>query len=250
MRSRPNPATSSLPSAPFPHPHHFHDETWHTPKGKLIREVVFGMNDGLITTIGFLAGVTLTMPDPDLVMLAVLAEVFAGTVSMSVGAYLSAKSQREFFQREIDRERREIEETPEHEADEIREIYRAKGFEPEEIEIIVRRVTADKERFLDFMLKEELGLVRESLDNPYTVAGVMGVSFLAGGMIPTIPLLVPGLGNPFPVSLGAALVALFGLGVGKARLARRNSWLGGVEILVLGSLAAGLGFLLGALFHL
>lgn len=249
MRSTEKTATPSPPSAPFPHPHHFHDEPWHTPKGKLIREVVFGMNDGLITTIGFLAGVTLTMPHPSLVVMAVLAEVFAGTISMCVGAYLSSKSQREFFQREIDRERREIIETPEHEADEIREIYRARGFEPEEIEIIVSRVTSDRERFLDFMLKEELGLVRESMDNPYTVAGVMGGSFLAGGMIPTIPLLVPGPANPFPLSLAAALVALFGLGVSKARLARRNPWLGGVEILVLGSLAAGLGFLLGAVVH-
>lgn len=242
--------TSSIPAEPLPHPRNFHDETWHTPRGKLIREVVFGMNDGLITTIGFLAGVSLTMPDPDLVMLAVVAEVFAGTVSMGVGAYLSTKSQREFYQREIDRERREIEEMPEHEANEIREIYRARGFEPDEIEIIVRRVTADKERFLDFMLKEELGLVQESLDNPYTVAGVMGASFLAGGVIPMVPLVLPWLPDPFHWSLGAALVSLFGLGVGKARLARRNPWLGGVEILVLGSLAAGLGFLLGALFHL
>ncbi len=223
----------------------FHDETWHTPKGKLIREVVFGMNDGLITTIGFIAGVHLSLKDPAMVLLAVNAEVFAGTISMALGAYLSTKSQREFFQREIDRERREIEEEPEREAQEIRDIYRAKGFTDEEIEIIVRRITADKDRFLDFMLKEELGLVQENLDNPWTVAGVMGVSFFVGGFIPLLPLLIPFIPNPLPYSLGASFLALFGLGWGKARLARRNPLLGGVEILVLGSIAVALGFVLG-----
>lgn len=237
-------------SAPSSLSRHYHDETWHTPQGKLIREVVFGMNDGLITTIGFLAGITLALSDRTLVLMAVVAEVCAGTLSMSVGAYLSAKSQREFFQREIDRERREIEEEPERETNEIREIYREQGFNEEEVEILVRRVTADKERFLDFMLKEELGLVRESLDDPWTVGGVMGVSFLVGGFIPLLPLLLSAIQNPFRYSLLATLVALFGLGVGKARLARRNPWLGGLEILLIGSMAAGLGFLLGLLFHL
>ncbi|MBI4161456.1 MAG: VIT1/CCC1 transporter family protein [Acidobacteria bacterium] len=245
MNATPTPR-SSPPSAP----RDYHDEAWHTPQGKMIREVVFGMNDGLITTIGFLAGVSLTMPDRSLVLFAVVAEVFAGTVSMAAGAYLASKSQREFFQREIDRERREIDEEPEREANEIRDIFRAKGFLPDEVEVVVRRVTADKDRFLDFMVKEELGLVREALDDPRTVGAVMGGSFLVGGLIPTLPLLLPGLARPFPWSLGAALAALFGLGVSKARLARRNPWVGGVEILVVGSVAAGLGFLLGALFHL
>src|SRR5437588_5821340 len=100
----------------------FHDEEWHTPRGRAIREVIFGLNDGLITTLGFVAGVTGSLAQKNMILLAALAEVVAGAISMSSGAYISSKSQKEFFEKEIARERREIEEDPEHEKNEIRQI--------------------------------------------------------------------------------------------------------------------------------
>src|SRR3989338_1098137 len=96
----------------------FHDEDWHTPKGRIIREVVFGINDGLVTAIGFIAGVTVSMADVKMVLLSGLAEMVAGAISMFFGAYLSTKSQREFFDNEIKRETREIDEMPEKETKE------------------------------------------------------------------------------------------------------------------------------------
>ena len=102
----------------------YHGETWHTPKGRAIREVVFGMNDGLITTLGFLAGISSAIAHGGVIVLAGLVEVIAGALSMAFGAYLSTKAQREYFQQEIARERREIEEVPEHEREEVAEIYR------------------------------------------------------------------------------------------------------------------------------
>src|SRR5881397_4328143 len=93
----------------------FHDEAWHTPKGRLIREVIFGLNDGVISTIGFLAGVTASMGDVRTIALGGLAAAFAGALAMGMGAYVSSKSQRRFFEAEIAREAWEIENMPDHE---------------------------------------------------------------------------------------------------------------------------------------
>ncbi|MCI0414138.1 VIT1/CCC1 transporter family protein, partial [bacterium] len=156
----------------------YHGEEWHTPKGRAIREVIFGTNDGLITTLGFLGGVTGSISDKNVILLAVLAEIVAGAFSMASGAYISSKSQKEYFQKEIAREKREIEEDPEHEKHEIWEIYKERGFTDEEITILINRITSDKTLWLRFMLREELGLGEEASENPLRVGAIMGVSFL------------------------------------------------------------------------
>lgn len=145
------------------------EEGWHSPRGRAIREVVFGVHDGLITTIGFLSGVSAASAGWRVIVVAGLAEAFAQTLSMGFGAYLSSKSEREFYQREIARERLEIETTPEKERDEMRQIYRSKGFSTDEIEMVVARVTANKELWLKTMMMEELGLIEERFDNPLRV---------------------------------------------------------------------------------
>src|SRR3990167_5656735 len=143
-----------------------HHEDWHTPKGRAIREIIFGMNDGLVTTIGFLAGVTGSISQGRYILLAGMAEVVAGAVSMGIGAYLATKSQQEFFDSEIEQEKWEIEKMPEKEAEEIRDIYGKMGFTPSEQDMIVNRVTSDKELLLRFMKREELGLIDEHRDDP------------------------------------------------------------------------------------
>ena len=131
-------------------PRHHHED-WHTPKGRTIREIIFGINDGLVTTIGFLAGVTGSISQSRYILLAGMAEIVAGAVSMGIGGYLAAKSQREFFHSEIEQERWEIEKMSEKEAQEIREIYGNMGFTRPEQDMIVNRVTSDKELMLRFM---------------------------------------------------------------------------------------------------
>src|SRR2546429_171561 len=93
----------------------FQDEAWHPPQGRLVREVIFGLNDGVISTIGFLAGVTATLSDVRTIALGGIAAAIAGAVAMGVGAFVSSKSQRAFFQAEIAREAWEIENMPEEE---------------------------------------------------------------------------------------------------------------------------------------
>lgn len=225
----------------------FH-ESWHSPGGRAIREVIFGANDGLITTVGFVSGLSgsqLSTLDSRIVLIAALAEVIAGAISMALGAYLSTKSQREFFEKEIAIEEREIEENPQRERQEVREIYSARGFSPEEVEILVNRITADKEQTLRFMVKEELGLVPEAFDSPIKNGFLMGLSFVVGAFPPLLPYgFLPAL-RALPFSLAFAAMALFGFGVGKTYFTRKNWMTSGLEVVALGVLAAGIGYLGG-----
>ncbi len=225
-----------------------HSEAWHTPKGRFIREVMFGMNDGLVSTIGFVAGATGALMQARLVLLAGIASVVAGALAMGIGAYLASKSQRDFFESEKERERREIEEVPELERREIRDIFTKLGFLKDEVEMIVNRVTSDKDLWVRFMMREELGILEESFDNPVTVGLLMAASFAVGGGPPLLPyLFMENALTALKAAVAASLVALFAIGVAKTVLTREPWLKSGLEVVLLGSLAAGIGFGIGKL---
>jgi predicted membrane protein (TIGR00267 family) len=165
---------------------------------------------------------------------------------MSIGAYLATKSQREFFQSEIEREKWEIEKMPEKEAQEIREIYGTMGFDRSEQDMIVKRVTSDKDVLLRFMKREELGLFEEHLDDPKGVACIMGLSFLTGSLPPILPYFFTR--NAFDaiwIAMILSVLFLFLVGVAKTRLTKTHPLRSGVETTVLGIMASGIGYLLG-----
>lgn len=228
-----------------------HDELWHTPQGKSIREVVFGMNDGLVTMIGFIAGLFGASQSNEFILIGGLAEMIAGTISMGLGAYLSTRSQIEFYQKEIDRERIEIQTVPEHERKEVEEFYRDYGFSEEETQIITRRITSSKDLWLKFMIREELGLVEEKFDNPLQNGLVTGVAYLIG----SIPTLIPYVLNfssftSFWVAMALSAISLFGLGIGISRFTKKSIFQSGMNVLFLGIVASIGGYLIGYLFHL
>lgn len=227
----------------------YHDEDWHTPKGRQIREVVFGMNDGIVSTVGFIAGVTGAIGESRLVFLSGMAAITAGAVSMFIGAYMASKSQKEFFEKEIARERREIIENPDKEREEIREIFLDHGFTDDEAEMIVHRVTQDKDRWVKFMMRDELGIVDENFDNPLKVGLLMGISFIIGGL----PLIFPYVFihdsfTALKVTIAIAITVLFAIGIGKTVLTKTSWWKSSLEVVLLGSLAAGVGYVLGWIF--
>src|SRR3990170_740219 len=227
----------------------FHDEDWHTPKGRQIREVVFGMNDGLVSTVGFVAGVTGSINNSRIVFLTGMAAITAGAVSMFLGAYLASKSQREFFEKEIAREKREIVESPEKEREEIREIFTDHGFTEEEVEMIVHRVTADKDRWIKFMIRDELGIVDEDFDSSLKVGLVMGVSFIIGGLPLIFPyVFIDNSLSALKLSIAIALAILLVLGIGKTMLTKTHWLKSSAETVLLGSLAAGIGYVFGRIF--
>ena len=226
----------------------FHQEAWHTPHGRLIREVIFGLNDGVISTIGFLAGVTASIGEPHMIALSGLAAAFAGALAMGIGAYVSSKSQRRFFEAEIAREAWEIENMPDHEREEIREIYGQLGFTADEIDMIVRRVTSNPELWLRFMSREELGLAEETFDPPGRIAVVTSLAYLAGALIVLVPYFLRLAAQP-PFALAAALAVatLLVIGAAKTWLTKENPLVASLELAGLGVLAGIVGLVLGRL---
>ncbi len=226
----------------------YHDENWHTPQGRVIREIIFGMNDGMVTTIGFVAGVTGSLANTFYILLSGIAGLVAGAISMFFGAYLSAKSQNEFFEKEIKREKREIKETPEREREEIRDIYAEMGFNENEVRMIVNRITSDEKLWIKVMLREELGIIEEYLDPPFKLASIMGISFVIGAFPPLIPyFFIDDIWNAFFLASGLSAVVLFGIGVAKTYVTDTKWYKSGFEILIIGSSATVIGYFIGSL---
>jgi len=224
----------------------FHDEAWHTPQGRLVREIIFGLNDGLISTVGFLAGVSATLGDLRTIVLGGFAAAAAGAVAMGVGAFVSSKSQRAFFQAEIAREAWEIEHMPDHERQEIREIYQKLGFSPEETEIIVRRVTSNPDLWLRVMSREELGLAEEVFDSPTRVGFVTSVSYLTGALLLLAPYaFIPDPRRAVTCAAIVAVITLLATGAGKTWVTKESPIRASLELAALGILACTIGLLLG-----
>jgi VIT1/CCC1 family predicted Fe2+/Mn2+ transporter len=206
---------------------------------------MFGINDGLVSTIGFVAGATGAIMQAHLVLLAGIASVVAGALSMGIGAYLASKSQQEFFDSEKAREHREIEEVPEDERKEIRDIFAQMGFNKEELEMIVRRITSNKDLWVRFMMREELGILEDNV-NPVTIGLLMSVAFIIGGVPPLLPYMF--VQEPLAALKVAVIVSLFALflvGVAKTALTQQPWLKSGLEVVFLGSFAAGIGFGIG-----
>jgi len=224
----------------------FHDEAWHTPQGRLVREIIFGLNDGVISTIGFLAGVTATLGDVHTIALGGIAAAIAGAVAMGVGAFVSSKSQRAFFQAEIAREAWEIENMPDHERQEIREIYQKLGFTPDEVDIVVRRVTSNPTLWLRVMSREELGLAEEVFDSPVRVGFVTSLAYQLGALLLLIPYAFAATPRTaFTVAAVVAVVTLLAIGAGKTWVTKERPVEAALELAGLGILACVIGLVLG-----
>jgi VIT1/CCC1 family predicted Fe2+/Mn2+ transporter len=246
---RTHPPGQPLPGARLAEPlKRFHDEAWHTPQGRLIRELIFGLNDGVISTVGFLGGVSASLGDTRTIVLAGMAAAVAGAIAMTMGAFVSSKSQRAFFQAEIAREAWEIEHMPDHERDELREIYAGLGFTADEVEMIVRRVTSNPELWLRFMSREELGIAEEVFDSPARGALVTGLAYQTGALLVLAPFLLrftPRGG--FAAAAAVALVTLLVTGAAKTKLTKERPLRASLELAGLGILASLIGFVLGRL---
>lgn len=224
-------------------------ETWHVRGGGAMRELVFGMNDGLVSTLSLVSGVAGAAVSRSLVLLAGIAGLLSGAISMAAGAYISTKSQREVYEAQVAREREELEQDPEEEKAELRTLYRLKGYSAEEAQRIVERISQDKDLMLESMLRDELGLMPESFPNPWLAGLQSGGAFVVGAFIPLIGyLFFDGLTATL-VSVGISIAALFLIGVVKT-LFTGLSWLrSGLEMVSIGLLATAVTYLIGSLFE-
>ena len=222
------------------------DNEQHPHGGDWLREIVFGLNDGLVTTLVFIMAVSQIAPAR--LLLVVLGEVLAGGISMALGGYLSARTARQILEQRIATERYEIEHEPEEERAELVSIYENKGFTGPLLQHVVNLLTATEERWHRAMVHDELGVVEDTQVNPWLEGAQVGLSFVLGGLIPTVPLLLS-LPQASWWAYGLTALTALALGVIKARYTRQGPVRAGLEFLVVVTLGTLAGVGLGLLLH-
>ena len=220
-------------------------ERWRVAAFGRIREVVFGAQDGLISTLALVTAVAAAVSDKSTIVIAGLAGALAGMISMGTGTYLGSKAEREVFQAEIEKEARELEENPAEEMAELVFLYHQQGLSYHEAREMAEHIASDKELWLRTLVEKELGIDPDLATSPVKDALTMGGTFILAAMVPIIPYFFMGGNLAIGISAGATLAALFALGLGKGRLVQRSPIFQGLEILAIGAAAAGLGWILG-----
>ena len=229
--------------------------TNHHPFGMLLKDAIFGVNDGIVSMLALIAGLSAAAMTNKVIIISAFAEAFAGALSMAVGTYISTKSQMEFLKHELRDEGVAIRKKPRLEKRHLIDIYRRKGFDGKELDRIVNKIMSNKQVWEDVMQREELGFSKGFLQSPVQGGAVMFVSFLIASMAPLLPYLFKTVG---PVAFYSAvfngLVLLFLVGIGKTHFTGRRPLRSGIEMVVVGGvatlLAYGVGTYLPRLFGL
>lgn len=220
-----------------------------------VREIVFGAQDGLLTTLGLVSGVSGATSGRISVLIAGFAGGIAGMLAMGAGAYIAGKSQRDVHRAELRREASELTNHPQREKEELVALFTEDGLSDRDARTIADVIARHPDAMLTAMAQKELGIQGEG-GHPARDGVVMGAAFLVGAILPILPWAVApvdaiaGVG-PFALSPALALsvaltaVALFGIGIGKARLAGGKTLRSGIEIAVIGLGCALIAFLLG-----
>ncbi len=217
-----------------------------TRASSLLRPIVFGANDGLVSNLALVMGVAGADPAPGIIVLAGIAGLLAGAFSMGVGEYVSVQSQRELLEYQLAFQHRQLRETPDQERRILVDIYRERGFTDEEAARFVDRVFADPESAARLLIFEEVGLDERSIGSPTSAAIGSFVAFTLGALVPLLPYLLAAGATAFASSLLISLVALFVLGLSISRLTRRNPLRTALRQLLLGGIAAAVTFTVGA----
>ncbi len=222
----------------------------HLKSTDAVRDVVIGMSDGLTVPFALAAGLSGARVSTSVVVLAGLAEIAAGCIAMGLGGYLAARTDAEHYEKEL---RREIDETrnlPDEEAAEVARVFQGWGLTDQQIEPIVAAITSDERRWVDFMMRFELGLEEPNRWRAVTSAATIGLSYVAGGLIPLAPyFFVSRLDSALTASIAVTLTALFIFGCIKARFTGVLLLKGGFQTVTIGGAAAAAAFLIARIFR-
>jgi VIT1/CCC1 family predicted Fe2+/Mn2+ transporter len=231
------------------------EERIHSQKKSIFRrfpdylgEFVYGGIDGSVTTFAVVAGAAGAELNSSVVLILGFANLLADGFSMSVGAYLSKKSEHANYEKFKKVEYWEVENMPEMERDEIREIYRAKGFDGALLEQVVDVICADKDRWVDIMMKEELEMMKEQ-KSPFTIGLITYLSFIVVGTIPMLTYIwdyTSGYeGSLFITSTILTAIGFIVIGFLKSYVTNTSRIKGVLETLLLGTLAAAVAYFVG-----
>jgi vacuolar iron transporter family protein len=225
-----------------------HIET-HFLASESVRDVVIGMADGLTVPFALAAGLSAAVVSTEVIVTAGLAEVVAGAIAMGLGGYLAARTDAEHYAAEENRETYEIDHLREKEIEEVETILREYGLEGKVLQNVVNAVAADRRRWVDFMMRFELGLERPDPKRAPISAATIGGSYIVGGLIPLIPyMLVHNITTALQISVAATGFALLCFGAIKGHFTGVNKIKSALQTLLVGGLAAGAAYWLAHLF--
>lgn len=215
--------------------------------GGNLRAAVFGINDGLVSNLSLILGVAGASSNSSFILLSGVAGLLAGAFSMAAGEFVSVRSQREMYEYQIGLERKELEQYPEEEAEELALIYAAKGMPKEQALELARKIIADPEKALDTLAREELGLNPEDLGSPWGAAASSFAFFAFGALIPLAPFLLSSGSTALLGSITLTAVSLFAVGAVISLFTGRNAVQDGLRMLCIGAAAGGVTFAVGRL---
>lgn len=215
----------------------------------LLRDIVIGMSDGLTVPFALAAGLSGAVDNSDIIVIAGIAEIAAGSIAMGLGGYLAGKTEQDHYKSELKREYDEVERVPEREKQEVREFFEQIGLSEEIQNRATEEIAMDKRQWVDFMMKYELGLDEPDPKRAAKSALNIGLSYVAGGIIPLSPyFFIHSSTGALKISVAATLVCLFVFGFLKSRVTGVQPFLGAIRVTLIGALAAGAAFGVASLF--
>lgn len=214
-----------------------------------LADVILGGQDGLVNVLGVILGVAAASESSRLVLAAGLAAAFAESISMAAVAFTSKKAAADFYQSELNRENLEIDEIPEREIEEVREIYSRRGFSGELLEAVVEKIVADRRVWLEVMMREELHLEEVKREKILGSSVLVGLSAVLGSFIPLTPFVFLSVRTAVFPSLAVSAAALLVLGAYKAKATVGRPLRSALEMALIGIVSALAGYLIGLVFR-
>lgn len=230
------------------HDHHFHEQ--HSTSSDLLRDIVIGMSDGLTVPFALAAGLTGAIDNTSLIIIAGLAEVAAGSIAMGLGGYLAGQTEVDHYNAELKREYEEVELLPEKEREEVREFFEGLGLSKDIQEKAVVELTKDKDVWVKFMMKHELGMEKPDEKRAGKSAFNIALSYIIGGLVPLLPyFFVSGTLQGLKISAVITLICLFIFGYYKSKLTGVSPLKGGLKVMFIGALAASAAFIIARIIQ-
>jgi len=214
---------------------------YHFGQSDAVKDVVIGAADGLTVPFALAAGLAGAVAGANIVVTAGLAEIAAGAIAMGLGGYLAAQSERDHFESEYRRERREINEIPDEERREVAEIFRSYGLADADVDRVVQALSAEPVRWADFMMRFELGLERPAASRALRSAVTIGVSYFLAGLVP-LYMFMASIHQAFMVSVGVTLATLLVFGGVKGKLTGVSPVRAALQTMFVGGVAAAIAF--------
>jgi VIT1/CCC1 family predicted Fe2+/Mn2+ transporter len=232
------------------HLHHDHVES-HLKSSDLLRDVVIGMSDGLTVPFALAAGLSGAVDQSSIIVIAGIAEIAAGSIAMGLGGYLAGKTEQDHYSSEVKREYDEVENLRHKEIEETKEFFANIGLSPALQDQATAEIAQDKDRWVDFMMKYELGLEKPDPKRATKSALNIGLSYIAGGIIPLSPyFFIADSVDALKISVVATLICLFIFGYFKSKITGVNPIWGALKVTLIGAVAAAAAFGVAKLFEM